>query len=96
MEADGFRLRLVRTGAETGGELLEMEASYGGAGELPPNHGLRPENAKRWRLDANPAAAAAKRREDGPVRLEVFTVEQIETLAGVAESGAWRSGYTQD
>lgn len=34
----GFRLLLVRTGAETGGELLEMEASYGGTGGLPPEH----------------------------------------------------------
>jgi hypothetical protein len=35
---DGFRLRLVRTAAETGGELLEMEATYGGTGQLPPEH----------------------------------------------------------
>ena len=35
---DGFRLKLVRTAAETGGELLEMEASYGGNGVLPPQH----------------------------------------------------------
>ena len=34
----GFRLRLVRTAAETGGELLEMEARYPGTGELPPEH----------------------------------------------------------
>jgi hypothetical protein len=27
---DGFRLRLIRTAAETDGELLEMEATYGG------------------------------------------------------------------
>lgn len=55
------------------------------------NYGLRPENAKRWRLTANPAAAAPKRREDGPARLEVFTVEQIEALARAAESGSWRA-----
>jgi quercetin dioxygenase-like cupin family protein len=35
---DGFRLRLIRTAAETGGELLEMEATYGGSGKLPPEH----------------------------------------------------------
>lgn len=35
---DGFVLRLVRTGAETGGETLEMEASYGGTAGLPPVH----------------------------------------------------------
>jgi mannose-6-phosphate isomerase-like protein (cupin superfamily) len=36
--ANGFRLRLIRTGAETGGELLEMEGSWSGEGGLPPNH----------------------------------------------------------
>lgn len=35
---EGFRLRLIKTGAETGGELLEMEATYGGSGKLPPEH----------------------------------------------------------
>jgi quercetin dioxygenase-like cupin family protein len=35
---DGFRLRLLRTGADTDGELLEMEATYGGAGGMPPEH----------------------------------------------------------
>lgn len=54
------------------------------------NFGLRPANSQRWQLTGNPAAAAAKRREDGPARLEVFTVEQVESLARTAESGAWR------
>ena len=35
---DGFRLRLVQTAAETGGKLLEMEATYGGTGAFPPEH----------------------------------------------------------
>jgi quercetin dioxygenase-like cupin family protein len=34
----GFRLRLVKTGEETGGELLEMEATYGVGSTLPPEH----------------------------------------------------------
>jgi mannose-6-phosphate isomerase-like protein (cupin superfamily) len=34
----GFRLRLMRTGAETGGEVLEMEAAYGGDAPMPPEH----------------------------------------------------------
>ena len=42
---DGFRLRLITTGAETGGELLEMEASYGGGGNMPPEH-LHPSQAE--------------------------------------------------
>jgi integrase len=57
------------------------------------NFGLRAEHAARWRLTGNPAAAAVKRREDGPVRLEVFTVEQVEALARVAESGVWRGPH---
>jgi integrase len=57
------------------------------------NFGLRAEHAASWRLTDNPAAAAVKRREDGPARLEVFTVEQVEALARVAESGAWRGPH---
>jgi quercetin dioxygenase-like cupin family protein len=44
---DGFRLRLVRTAAETDGELLEMDASYGGTGRLPPEH-LHPRQVERF------------------------------------------------
>ena len=46
---DGFRLRLVKTAAETGGELLEMEASYGGTGRLPPEH-LHPRQVERFEV----------------------------------------------
>ena len=35
---DGSVLRLITTGAETDGELLEMEANYPGTGFLPPEH----------------------------------------------------------
>jgi integrase len=41
---------------------------------------------------ANPAAAVAKRREDPPARLEVFTVEQIEALARAAAYTGLRRG----
>jgi quercetin dioxygenase-like cupin family protein len=34
----GFELRLVKTGAGTNGEVLEMEATYGGTDTLPPEH----------------------------------------------------------
>ena len=46
---DGFKLRLVKTGAETGGELLEMEASYGGTGNLPPEH-FHPRQLERFEV----------------------------------------------
>ncbi len=44
---DGFRLLLITTAAESGGELLEMEATYGGAGSLPPEH-LHPQQTERF------------------------------------------------
>jgi quercetin dioxygenase-like cupin family protein len=46
---DGFRLRLVQTAAETDGELLEMEVSYGGTGGLPPEH-LHPGQVERFEV----------------------------------------------
>ena len=45
----GFRLRLIRTGAETGGELLEMEAHYTGEGGLPPEH-YHPSQEERFEV----------------------------------------------
>ena len=45
----GFRLRLIRSGADTGGELLEMEATYGGGGPMPPEH-LHPRQAERFEV----------------------------------------------
>jgi quercetin dioxygenase-like cupin family protein len=46
---DGFRLRLTRTAAEAGGEVLEMEASYGGTAALPPEH-LHPRQEERFEV----------------------------------------------
>ena len=45
----GFRLRLVQTAAETNGELLEMEVSYGGDGALPPEH-FHPNQLERFEV----------------------------------------------
>jgi quercetin dioxygenase-like cupin family protein len=45
----GFRLRLLRTGAQTGGELLEMEAAYGGTGQIPPEH-FHPRQEERFEV----------------------------------------------
>jgi quercetin dioxygenase-like cupin family protein len=46
---NGYRLRLIRTAAETDGELLEMEAIYAGTGELPPEH-LHPHQAEHFEV----------------------------------------------
>jgi quercetin dioxygenase-like cupin family protein len=45
----GMRLRLVQTGDETGGELLEMEATYSGEMGMPPEH-LHPKQAERFEI----------------------------------------------
>jgi quercetin dioxygenase-like cupin family protein len=45
----GHTLKLIRTGAETDGELLEMEASYSGEGGMPPEH-LHPRQAERFEV----------------------------------------------
>jgi quercetin dioxygenase-like cupin family protein len=45
----GFELQLVRTGAETDGEVLEMEATYPGSDALPPEH-LHPRQAERFEV----------------------------------------------
>jgi quercetin dioxygenase-like cupin family protein len=45
----GFRLLLVKTAAETDGELLEMEATYAGTGAMPPEH-LHPTQAERFEV----------------------------------------------
>ena len=45
----GFGLRLIRTGAETDGELLEMEATYGGEAGMPPEH-VHPSQVERFEV----------------------------------------------
>jgi quercetin dioxygenase-like cupin family protein len=45
----GHSLLLVKTGEETGGELLEMEASYSGEAGMPPEH-LHPSQAEHFEV----------------------------------------------
>jgi quercetin dioxygenase-like cupin family protein len=47
--ANGFRLRLLETAAETDGELLVMEASYDETGVLPPEH-LHPRQTEHFEV----------------------------------------------
>jgi quercetin dioxygenase-like cupin family protein len=46
---DRFRLRLIRTAEQTDGELLEMEACYGGSGGMPPEH-LHPQQVEQFEV----------------------------------------------
>jgi quercetin dioxygenase-like cupin family protein len=73
---DGFRLRFVRTAAETGGELLEMEASYAG-GDLPPEH-WHPSQHENFEV----LEGAVKTIVDGVDR-RYETGERFEVPAGV-------------
>jgi quercetin dioxygenase-like cupin family protein len=70
---DGFRLRLVRTAAETSGELLEMEASYGGSGALPPPH-LHPTQVERFEVlegAVRAIVAGVERRYEAGEKFEI-------------------------
>jgi quercetin dioxygenase-like cupin family protein len=70
---NGYRLRLITTGAETDGALLVMEATYAGGGDLPPEH-FHPTQVERFDvLDGAVRAiidGAERRYESG----EIFEV----------------------
>ena len=72
----GFRLKLVTTGAETGGELLEMEATYGEGAVLPPEH-LHPSQDERFEV-----LDGAVRTVIGGVERRYATGETFEVPAG--------------
>src|SRR3954447_24316230 len=63
----GMKLLLVRTGEETGGELLEMEATYTGEAGMPPEH-LHPNQAQHFEVidGSMRAIVGGEERVDGP------------------------------
>jgi quercetin dioxygenase-like cupin family protein len=69
----GFRLLLVKTSAETGGELLEMEASYDGTGDLPPEH-LHPSQVEHFEVLDGAVRAVVEGAERRYERGETFEV----------------------
>jgi quercetin dioxygenase-like cupin family protein len=69
----GFRLLLVKTAAETDGELLEMEANYAGTGAMPPEH-LHPSQAERFEVlegEAKTIIGGTERRYEAGETFEV-------------------------
>ncbi len=46
---NGYRLRLLRTASETGGALLEMEATYPASSQMPPEH-MHPRQAESFEV----------------------------------------------
>ena len=79
---DGFVLRLVRTGAQTGGEVLEMEASYSGTGGMPPAH-LHPRQVERFEV-----LEGAMETVVGEVARRYSAGDVFEVPAGVAHQMA--------
>jgi quercetin dioxygenase-like cupin family protein len=69
----GFRLHLIHTGAETDGELLEMEATWGGSGELPPNH-FHPRQDERFEVLEGTVRTIIDRTERSYSEGETFEV----------------------
>jgi hypothetical protein len=69
----GFQLHLVRTGAETGGEVLEMEAAYPGSDTLPPEH-FHPQQTERFEVlegSIRAIIAGTERRYEAGEKFEV-------------------------
>jgi quercetin dioxygenase-like cupin family protein len=81
---DGFRLRLVRTGAETGGELLEMEATYAGTASAPPLH-LHPSQEERFTVLEGRVRAVigGSEREYGPGEAFDVPAGTVHTMAAL-------------
>jgi quercetin dioxygenase-like cupin family protein len=77
---NGYRLRLVRTGAETDGELLEMEATYAGEGPPPPEH-LHPHQEERFVV----LKGSVRARIDGAERVYLMG-ERFVIPAGTAHT----------
>jgi quercetin dioxygenase-like cupin family protein len=75
---NGYRLRLIRTAAETDGQLLEMEATYAAGGDLPPEH-LHPAQAESFEV----LEGAMRTVIDG-VERRYETGETFEVPVGVA------------
>jgi integrase len=50
--------------------------------------------AATFQLDQNPATAADRRREPEPARLDFYSPEEVERLAGALEDGAHRDSST--
>jgi quercetin dioxygenase-like cupin family protein len=65
----GFRLRIVGTDEE----VLEMEATYGGTGGLPPEH-FHPRQAERFEVLEGKVRAAVDGTERSYVAGDVFEV----------------------
>jgi hypothetical protein len=90
---DGFRLRLIRTAAETDGEFLEMEATFAGTGALPPEH-FHPRQVERFEVlegtiraiigGTEGRSADAPSRMRWEVRSALRTAEFFERLYGAA------------
>jgi quercetin dioxygenase-like cupin family protein len=83
--ATGMTQRLVRTAAETDGELLEMEATYPARSPEPPAH-LHPQQEERFEIVAGEVTV----RLDGEERT-LMTGDVLEIPAGTVHA-MWNGG----
>jgi quercetin dioxygenase-like cupin family protein len=84
--ASGMTLRLVRTAAETDGELLEMEAEYPAGSPEPPPH-LHPHQEERFEIVAGEVTV----RLDGEEQT-LATGDVLEIPAGTVHA-MWNGGH---
>ena len=81
----GFSLRFIKTAANTGGELLEMEATYEGGSAKPPEH-FHPRQREHFEI----LEGAMEARIGGEER-ELHTGDTIEIEPGVPHA-MWNPG----
>ena len=70
---NGYRLELLETGAETGGELLAMKVTYAGDGSMPPAH-FPPRQAERFEVLTGAVRTVVAGEERTYVAGEVFEI----------------------
>jgi mannose-6-phosphate isomerase-like protein (cupin superfamily) len=83
--AMGMSMRLVKTAADTDGELLEMEASYEPSASEPPTH-FHPKQVEHFEI----LEGRMQARIDGEVR-ELGAGDTLDIEAGVPHS-MWNPG----
>src|SRR5262245_57265417 len=89
----GHHLRLIETAAETGGELLVMEATYAGTGQLPPEH-FHPSQDERFTVLEGRVRAIVDGEErfyepGETVEVPAGTRHQMAAAEGVSSRFTW-------
>lgn len=86
-DGPGIHVRFVRTSAETNGELLELESTYGGDGTLPGAH-FHPRQSERFEVLEGTVRAVVDGVERRYTAGDVFHVPSGTVHQMVGEPGA--------